>query len=714
MRWRYLLFNSTFFLNCLLIFLLIAESGLVVPAWLQVTGRMHPLLLHFPIVLLIGYVFLRIVSYKKTAASASIQAFADDTLLLGAFTAALTALMGLFLSKEPGYDADTLVWHKWSGVAVVVISTALYYWRNRLQQWRLMPELTAALTLVVIIFTGHQGAGITHGQNFLLAPIIPEEIPNKVALEDAVVFADMVNPILKNKCMSCHNSKKAKGALIMETADLLLKGGETGPLWEKGEPGLSLLLQRVHLPLKEKKHMPPQGKPQLTENEIQILYSWIKKGADFNIKVTDIAPTDTLRLLANAIFKGPQEEVYDFEEATEQTIQQLNNNYRVVTPIALGSPAVKADFFNREIYETALLKELLPLKDQLVALNLSYMPVKDEDMVTIQQFKQLRTLNLNFTAITGKTLDALKQLPFLKELSLSGTAISKEKLAVLHTFISLKKVSVWNTAILPGDMEAMKKENGSIQFETGFRSDTVVLKLSPPIFQNEEQIISVPLPLKLKHYIQGTTIRYTINGQDPDSIAAPVYDGKVILNKNSLVKIRAFKPGWYSSDVTQRYFYKSTYRPDSIRLISAPDPKYKGDGGKTLIDHEKGDFNFGSGKWLGYRHNKMEALLLFHSPVKVENVSLSALRHIDGYLFPPAWVEIWGGTDAQHLKLLNRFTPVQPLPKAPVENIMLDAVFPAVEVRCIKIVAQGVSKLPAWHPGKSEKGWFFIDEIFVN
>jgi hypothetical protein len=31
-----------------------------------------------------------------------------------------------------------------------------------------------------------------------------------------------------------------------------------------------------------------------------------------------------------------------------------------------------------------------------------------------------------------------------------------------------------------------------------------------------------------------------------------------------------------------------------------------------------------------------------------------------------------------------------------------------------KIIAKPVSKLPAWHNGKGQKGWFFIDEIFFN
>jgi uncharacterized membrane protein len=37
-------------------------------------------------------------------------------------------------------------------------------------------------------------------------------------------------------------------------------------------------MHRVHLPVEDKKHMPPIGKPQLTETEIQILAAWIKKG----------------------------------------------------------------------------------------------------------------------------------------------------------------------------------------------------------------------------------------------------------------------------------------------------------------------------------------------------------------------------------------------------------------------------------------------------
>ena len=48
-----IVFNIIFAGNCLLLFLLAAEKYIVVPAWLQVIGRMHPLVLHFPVVLLL-------------------------------------------------------------------------------------------------------------------------------------------------------------------------------------------------------------------------------------------------------------------------------------------------------------------------------------------------------------------------------------------------------------------------------------------------------------------------------------------------------------------------------------------------------------------------------------------------------------------------------------------------------------------------------------
>jgi len=281
----------------------------------------------------------------KASTETEIQ-IGESLLLLAAFASVVTALMGLFLCREEGYDAEALLWHKWGGIAVSLLMLFWYGFRKNLARTKAGTIATSFASLVFIIFTGHQGAGITHGQNFLLAPILPEDKPQPVLLEDAIVYKDMVKPILEAKCMSCHNSKKAKGELVMESQALLLKGGKNGKLWDSTAPDFGLMMKRIHLPLETKKHMPPQGKPQLTEDEISILSNWIKTGADFKIKVMELDANSELRKIADRIFNTIETDEYDFAAADNNTVKSLNNNYRIVYPLAKNSPALGAEFFN--------------------------------------------------------------------------------------------------------------------------------------------------------------------------------------------------------------------------------------------------------------------------------------------------------------------------------------------------------------------------------
>lgn len=714
-RTRNIIFNICFTVNCLLVFFLIFQSRIEIPSWLQVMGRMHTLLLHFPVTLLVLYIFWTLFIDKKNNANELIKSIGNWLLLVSAFTAAFTALMGLFLSKEDGYDADALQWHKWSGVSIAIITSLWYAYKEKIKKSNGLNTSVAVISLAAIIFTGHQGAEISHGQNYLLAPVLPEKQEQKVLMENAIVYANMVQPILKTKCYSCHNTSKAKGQLVMETEELLLKGGKNGKLWDSTAADYGLLLSRLHLPVDAKKHMPPTGKPQLTEQETQILYSWIKSGANFKTKVLDLAVTDTLRLIANAIFNTIETDDYDFAAADAKKVKNLNTNYRNVAPLAKESPALGAEFFSAQSYLPEQLKELLTVKEQVVSLSLNKMPVKDEELKTISQFSNLRKLNLSFTNITGTTLNELSKLKELRQLSLSGTTIKKDDILKLSSLKKLSYLFIWNTALTETDIAALKNTIKDIAFEKGFKGDTTILKLNAPILLNEEQIINTPIALKLKHYINGVSIRYTLDGTEPDSITSKEYSNDIKLTKNTTVKAKAFKKGWISSVVMEGYFFSSKYKPDSVVNLLPADEQYKGDGAITLIDLVKGEANnFKSGKWLGYKKNKMESLLLFNAPVNVTSVTLSALIDIGGYIMPPVSVEVWGGNQASHLKLLGRVTPEQPTVIQPGYLKAFELSFTPITVKYLKIVAVPVSKLPAWHPGKGDKGWVFADEVFVN
>jgi hypothetical protein len=155
-------------------------------------------------------------------------------------------------------------------------------------------------------------------------------------------------------------------------------------------------------------------------------------------------------------------------------------------------------------------------------------------------------------------------------------------------------------------------------------------------------------------------------------------------------------------------------------------------GAKTLIDEVKGDLGFGSGKWLGFRKNNMECLLLYKKSIVATGVTLSALVNIGSSIFPPADIAVWGGPNPQHLRLLGHLAPEQPSGPGPDYLTGYDIHFTPVTLSCLKIIVTPVVKLPDWATPKKEKdpkaekstkgqkgpkdekGWIFLDEIFVN
>jgi uncharacterized membrane protein len=714
-RTRNIIFNICFAINCLLVFFLVFENRLAIPSWLQVIGRMHTMLLHFPITLLVLYFFWSLIIDKKNNTNDLIKNLGRWFLLLSCLTASFTALIGLFLSKEIGYETEALQWHKWSGIMVSFITVIWYAYQDKINNIRWLNASFAVIGLVVIIMAGHQGAEISHGQNYLLAPIIPKNKPQKVLIENALVYANMVQPILQAKCYNCHNTKKARGQLVMTTEELLKKGGKNGKPWDSTAADYGLLLSRVHLPLEAKKHMPPMGKPQLTEQEIRILYLWVKNGASFKTRVIDLDNTDSLHLIASSLFNSIETDDYDFAAADDKKIKNLNTNYRVIAPLSIESPALGVNFFSAQSWQPDQLREILTVKEQVVSINLNKMPVTDEEVKIIGQFRNLRKLNLSFTNITGSTLSQLNTLKELRQLSLSGTAVKKEDILKLLPLEKLSHLFIWNTSLTETDISELKNTMKWIDFEKGFKGDTSMLKLTPPILLNEEQIIDTPVTLKLKHYIKGVSIRYTLDGTEPDSTGSAEYNNNIFLSANVTVKAKAFKKGWISSEVMENYFYSSKNKADSVINLLPADEQYKGDGPKTLNDLVKGETsNFKSGKWLGFRKNKMESLFLFVSPTSVKSVTLSTLVDIGGYIMPPVRVEVWGGVDAGKLKLLGHVTPQQPTMVQPAFLKPFELNFKPVTVKYVKIVAMPVSKLPAWHPGKGDKGWVFVDEVFIN
>lgn len=132
------------------------------------------------------------------------------------------------------------------------------------------------------------------------APPSPGTPPTPAPANDKLVFQDIILPIFEAKCNKCHNADKSKGDLAMHTYEDLMKGGQDESVKSivAGKPENSLVTQRIHLPESEDEHMPPEGKDQMTPEEIQVLELWIKAGASATQKVSEAAiPADVLKAL---------------------------------------------------------------------------------------------------------------------------------------------------------------------------------------------------------------------------------------------------------------------------------------------------------------------------------------------------------------------------------------------------------------------------------
>lgn len=711
--------NLLFAANVFIIFLLIFGSKIAIPYWLQPIGRMHPMLLHFPIVLLMLAMLLEFFRFKETYLRENLyQSFTSGLLLTGTLLSAVTVIMGIFLSMEQGYSGEVLNWHKWTGVGIVFIASGIYRARNTSWYRAPLAKAGAMITTIFLIMAGHYGAILTHGDNFVLEPVSSSQGIEKAPLEQAKIFDDVILPIFSQKCLNCHNMDKAKGGLIMADAQSLLKGGKTGKLFVPGQPEISLLLQRIHLPADEKKHMPPKDEAQLTAEETAILDLWVKNNAEMKKKVLELSDDDTLRMLATAYLKPVQtipEEDFDFSSADEEQVQKLSNNYRVISPLAKNSPALAVNIYNKTSFNAAVLKELEPVRKQIVSINLSNMPLKDEDLKQIAEFKNLRKLIANFTDIKGSGLKYLKDLEYLHTLSLSGTGVTHKLLDEFMKSSEIKHITLWNTGISTAELSQLKKAHPSIYIDGGYKDDgKSAVKLNQPKLNVDKNIFAKPFALEMKHAVKGVQIRYTLDGSDPDSINAPVYKTPIEINSNIVLRTRAFKKGWTGSDLLIFPLYRNTYKPDSIVNLLLPEENLNGGRAPALIDGQFGSIDIFQGRWAGYIKNNFSTLILFKQAVTAQSVGLNAIRHLENNALLPQVVEVWGGRDAQHLKLLGTHRPVPAkLGDLPL-IVTMEVGFKPQMLSCIKLVAKTIKKLPEWHPNKGNPAVLFVDEIFVN
>ena len=103
------------------------------------------------------------------------------------------------------------------------------------------------------------------------------------AVTRPVIFREEIKPILEAACVKCHGRGKDNGGFSLETRDLLLKAGDSGPAVVPGKSAESYLIELVS-GLDPDNVMPKKGS-KLKPDQIALLRGWIDQGLPWDNEI---------------------------------------------------------------------------------------------------------------------------------------------------------------------------------------------------------------------------------------------------------------------------------------------------------------------------------------------------------------------------------------------------------------------------------------------
>ncbi len=277
-------------------------------------GRFHPMLVHFPIALLVVATGLRLgaLTLKRPALNAGTRGL----VYLAAASAVLSAGAGLALAAGDtwhGSSADTLERHKWlalAGTLIAVVAAALERARPQKEN-DVMNAVLLVVSTGLIAAGAHLGGSLVFGDDHFSSafaaqeapevaaadPVKDEKAPEKKAPEKKapekkapdekkaqakVDFKTQIEPIFEKSCLKCHGVKKKKGDLRLDKREYALKGGESGePAILPGKGAESHLYKLITLPEDHEDVMPAKG-DLLTKEQQELIRRWIDEGAHWS------------------------------------------------------------------------------------------------------------------------------------------------------------------------------------------------------------------------------------------------------------------------------------------------------------------------------------------------------------------------------------------------------------------------------------------------
>ena len=505
-------------------------------------GNFHPVVLHLPIGAFL-FTFLLFISQKYL--KSNFDPAVRMGLLFSFITSIITSIFGYILHLNGDYDSVLVDRHMWLAIATtILIGFVLYLHKKQKPYNHVLSSFVFATVLLTI--TGHNGGSLTHGKDYLKLPDFEKEI-SIVSYDSIHVFNQVISPILDSKCVKCHNTGKSKGNLMLSSIDKILLGGEKGQIIKSNSSVDSRLYTYLNLPIDDEMHMPPDGNSQLNDNEKELIKLWIDEGADFyNFrKMND----DNF---SKEILSFLPKEIASVDPPNRNDLVKLIENEFRIERISTENNFIDIKYQGKS-FKQSYLRLLSKVSDNIKRLDLSFVDLSSIDLSRVDNFENLTYLNLNNTKLTTKKIQKL-------DLDIQTLILSNNNfdVSVFDKFISNptnERVFAYNTiSDLDLTKEISANSNDKIYFGVSLDDFASNVPLKIPIITPTQTLFSSTVDVEVVSDITNPDYRYTINGDEPDSLSN-LYVGPIKIDRSSNLKFKAFKKGSRPSPV-QEVFYR--------------------------------------------------------------------------------------------------------------------------------------------------------------
>jgi uncharacterized membrane protein len=454
--------------------------------WDLFVGRFHSLLVHLPIgIFILAYLFevLLQLGFRSLIPSRKIIIV---TYIVGLLAGIVAAVTGWLLSFSDDYSLEALNDHKLLGITTLVVMALVIIYQAKAPAHRNKLKLLASTIAIIFTgLTGHFGGNLTHGPTYLVeyGPNIFKsdtgealQTLREIHPDSLNIYTDIVNPLIQNKCIACHNREENKGGLILEDYNDLFEEADHGKPVLAGNPDMSELFIRASLPKEHEKVMPPR-EAGFGYTDLQILRYWINSGADSLASFNSNDMTEELIRLVHRDYgldysPKPYYEKVEVDSLDEGLLAQLRSanfrvNYLGETNLLLDVE-YRGDSIGKD--EIHMLNEV---SNHITFLKLSDCNLSDDLLGEIADIQHLTKIDVSKNNLTGEMTPFLTKHRHLESANLNDTEIDIESLRNLLTQSGLLRVYVRNTKVAAEELPSLAQTYTEKEIIADFKFDKV-------------------------------------------------------------------------------------------------------------------------------------------------------------------------------------------------------------------------------------------------